>query len=202
MFEWFRKKAAPETFWSWLAANTVRIQADPRQDPGPITKEIRLAFKRSYPDLVWEISPSGSGTWGFCVSADGNAQLIPKVLDAVKSAPPLPGWRIQAFRCRGSLDAEIDLGGCKLGYDDIWCRVQPHDGGVNVALMIRGLSKESDEHLSSAALILLDNAIGEYDAMVKIKQLDRVPLAADPQKSKDFFPLRDLPEFLDNIETD
>jgi hypothetical protein len=200
MFGLFRKKAGSEGFWDWLAANTTRIQSGLKQDPQGLAAEIGRAFKHSYPDLTWEVSPAPSPPWLFCVSANGNAELFPKVEQAVLAAPELPGWKVQAFRPRGSLSAEIGMGGRKLGYEDIWCSVEPLGGGVRVTLWIRGLSPQSDQALSHAALILLDNAVGEYDAVMKIRQLDCGQLPPDPQRRDDFFPLGELPRFMDGIK--
>jgi hypothetical protein len=188
MFGLFRKKAASDDFWGWLSANSTRIQRGLERDPRGIADEVGEAFKRSYPDLVWEVSPSKSGAW-----------LFPQVRQAVRAAPEVPGWKVQAFRPRGSLTAEIDMGGRTLGYEDIWCSVQPIGDGVRVALWVRGMTPELDRVLSPAVLILLDNAVGEYDAVMKIKQLDRGPLPHNPQRREDFFPLSELPPFLDGI---
>ena len=199
MFGRFRKKAASGDFWEWLRANTPRIQSGLERNPRGVAHEIGEAFKRSYPDLVWEVSPNKAADWLFCISANGNRDLFPQVIQAVRSAPEVPGWKIQAFRPRGSLTAEIDMGGRKLGYEDIWCSVQPMDEGVKVVLWVRDMTPELDPVLSPAALILLDNAVGEYDAVMKIKHLDRGPLPENPQRREDFFPLKELPQFLDSV---
>jgi hypothetical protein len=200
MFGLFGKKTASDDFWSWLAANTARIQSGLKQNPQGLTEEIREAFKKSYPDLVWEISPAPSPPWVFCVSADGKRELFPIVEKAVQAAPKLPGWKVQAFRPRGKTqDVEIEMGNWKLGYEDIWCRVERMDAGVRLMLLIRGLNRESDKILGRAALILLDNAVGEYDSVMKIKQLDRGPLPPNPLRSNAIFPLSDLPRFLDTV---
>lgn len=201
MFGLMRKKAGAGGFWPWLAANTARIQASLKSDPQRIGDEIARAFEAAYPGLAWEISPAASPPWVFCISADGNRPRFPMVEQAVRAAPELPGWKIQAFRPRGSLTAEIDMGGRKMGYDDIWCRAEPlAGGGARVTLLIRGLTPQSDRALSPAALILLDNAVGEYDGVMKIGQLDRGPLPPNPQRGDDFFPLVELPRFLDGIK--
>jgi hypothetical protein len=201
MLRFFRRKIRSPSFWDWLAANTVRIQQELKEDPQGASKEIRRAFKQFYPDLVWESSPAESGPWLFCVSADGDRKLFPQVEQAVKAAPMLSEWKVIAFRPRGSLDAEIEMGGRKLGYEDIWCSVDAGTEGVDAKLWIRGLNPDSDEALSSAALILLDNAIGEYDAVMKINQLDRGPLLDNPQKTDRFFPLAELPKYLDCLKS-
>jgi hypothetical protein len=183
----------------FLAANTNRIQTGPKEDIPQITAEIREVFDDSFPGLVWEITRAPGATWLFCVSADGDPKLFPRVEEAVHAAPAIPGWEIQAFRPRGSLNAILDMGGRMLGYDDIWCGIVQRDGGIDVMLWIRGLSQETLEALGGGALILLDNAVGEYDAVTKIKQLDRTPLPMNPQRRPDFFPLAELPEFLDGL---
>jgi hypothetical protein len=199
MFGLLRKKASSGDFWDWLRANTSRIQSGLGRDPHGIAEEVGQVFKRSYPDLVWEVSPNKSGPWLFCVSANGNRALFPQVLRAVRAAPEVPGWKVQAFRPRGPLTAEIDMGGRTLGYDDIWCSVEPLGDGIRVVLWVRGMTPELDRVLSPAVLILLDNAVGEYDAVMKIKQLDRGPLPPNPRRREDFFPLSELPRFLDGV---
>jgi hypothetical protein len=205
MFGTSPKKPTARRFWEWLAANTDRIQSSLKEDSQSISAEVAQAFEQSYPDLLWEVSVSDSSPWLFCISADGNRDLFARVKQAVSEAPALPRWKVQAFRPRGALTAEIEIAGKKLGYDDIWCSVEPLDGGVDVTLWIRGLDAESDQALSRAAIILLDNAVGEYDAATKIKQLGRGPLPPRPLKknSESFpllFPLADLPKFFDNEE--
>jgi hypothetical protein len=186
-------------FWPWLAANTSRIQAAGREGAREAAGELSRAFKKSYPDLVWEITPTDSGPWVFCISADGNLELFDQVKSAVAAAPPIPGWEIKAFRQRGSLDAEIEMDGRKLGYDDIWCEVKPDGANARVTLLVRGLTLESAERLLGAALVLLDNALGEHDSVVRISELNNGPLPAKPVKSERFFPLSELPAYLDRL---
>ena len=199
MLRLFRKRSEGDTFWTWLAANTARIQSCDKQGFTRMGDEISKAFSSAYPDLVWEISQAGSHPWLFCVSADGRRELFPAVSQAVRAAPDLPGWRVQAFRSRGSLNAVLDLGGRKFGYEDIWCQVAARASGVHVTLCIKGLTPATDRALGRAALVLLDNAVGEYDAVMKITQLSRGPLPANPVRRADFFPLAELPRYLDKI---
>ncbi len=199
MFGILGRKTKDAGFWEWLAANTSRIQAGSNEDVPRITAEIKEVFGKSYPGLVWEITRAPGAPWLFCVSADGDPKLFPKVVEAVRAAPLIPGWEIHAFRPRGSLDAILDMGGRTLAYDDVWCSIVQRDGGMDVILWIRGLSQETLEALGGGALILLDNAIGEYDAVTKIKQLDRAPLPMNPQRRANFFPLAELPQFLDGL---
>jgi hypothetical protein len=200
MAETLPETAPGRDFWNWLGANTARIQSSLQRDPQGISDEIGREFDKAYPDLAWEVSPAQSTPWLFCVSANGNRDLFPQVVRAVQEAPAVPGWTIQAFRPRGSLTAEVNMGGKALGYEDVWCSVRPAGDGVAAVLWIRGLTPDSDSLLSPAALILLDNAVGEYDAVMRIVQLERGPLPQNPSRQDDFFPLAELPQYLDGLK--
>jgi len=199
MFGVFKKRRDSGDFWSWLRANASRIQAAGREGAGNAADELSRAFKKSYPDLVWEVTPSDSSPWVFCVSADGNPELFGAVKSAVADAPPIPGWEIKAFRQRGSLDVVIEMHGRKLGYDDIWCDVEADGAQARVTLLVRGLTVDLAEQLLGAALILLDNAVGEHDSVAKISELNNGPLPSKPERSPTFFPLSELPAYLDSL---
>ncbi|MBI3863027.1 MAG: hypothetical protein HY290_14140 [Planctomycetia bacterium] len=196
----FRKKRDSREFWAWLSANASRISAAGPEGAAHAAAELSRVFKSSYPDLVWEVTPNDSGPWTFCVSADGNPGLFDAVKSAVSDAPSIPGWEIRAFRQRGSLDAVIEMHGRKLSYDDIWCEVERDGDRARVKLLVRGLTLESAKDLLGAALVLLDNAIGEYDSVVKISELDNGPLPSAPVRSDKCFPLSELPGYLDSLE--
>jgi hypothetical protein len=200
MFGIFRKKESVGDFWDWLAANTDRIQLGRRQpDLAKVQDDLGQTFHKFYPDLVWEVTPASSPPWTFCVSADGDLARFPQVEQVVNSAPAVRGWKIQAFRRRGKLTAQLEMDGRKLGYEDIWCAVSPKDQGISVTLLIRGLTAANHEALGGGALILLNNAVGEYDSVTKIKELDRAPLPSNPQHQPNLFPLAELPGYLDQL---
>lgn len=200
MFGLFRRKPEPVDFWEWLRVNTARLRSRFQSRPQAVADEIGRAFSRSYPGLAWEVGPNPSGPWVFCVSADGNRDRFPDVIRAVRAAPELPDWKVQAFRGRGDLTSELEMGGLKLRYEDVWCGVvERQEDGVRLVLCVRGLTKDNDQVLTQAAVIMLDNAIGEYDAATKVKELGRDRLPDDPQQQENFFPLSELPVYLDRL---
>jgi hypothetical protein len=71
--------------------------------------------------------------------------------------------------------------------------------GIRMVLCIRGLTPETEPALTRAAVLMLDNAVGEYDAVMKVKELGRDRLPDNPQRQENFFPLRELPAYLDQI---
>jgi hypothetical protein len=197
MFGMSKRAAKKGAFWNWLADNSARIRTGLGQDSAPFADEIGEQFKKDFPNLVYEICVSANDPWTFCVSANGDPALFAQVEKAVQEAPTIEGWKVAAFRPRGSLDAEITMDGHKIGYDDIWCEAQMVEGKANVVLHIRGATVENEEALSHASLILMDNAVGEYDATTRLVVRDIAMLKEPPMATDQFFSLRDLPAFLD-----
>jgi hypothetical protein len=184
-------------FWKWVADNTARIKEGFKKDSRGTAEEIGEQFSNAYPDLVWEICVANDEPWTFCVSANANLELFPQVQQAVEEAPAIPGWTVQAFRPRGSLDGEIKMDGQTLGYDDVWCEALMVGGRAEVVLHIRGATVETEQTLTHASLILMDNAVGEFDAATRILIRNIALLVEPPTATGQFFPLRDLPAFLD-----
>src|SRR5438876_279941 len=178
------KKTGARQFWDWLAENGARVRAGLKRGVAEVARDVGKEFKRAYPGLVWEVSVGrGREPWVFCLSANGNRKLFPRVQRAVEEAPKVKGWKIRAFRPRGPVDAEISLNGQTLDGDDVWCEVTAVKGGVSVVLHLRGVTVQTEEVLSQMALILMDNAIGEYDSVMKIADVDIALLEGTPRAS-------------------
>ena len=213
------KRTTPEAFWAWFQVNAARVSELLPIDPGDISREVTAHLKAYQGDLVWEVSAEDGKAWTFAISADGNPGLFGDVQELVAVAPKIRGWKIEAFRQRGSLDAKIDMGGAVLGPDDIWFSYEPVGSGddtnedgngenaesglaggrIALTLWIRGLNKKNNEALSGAAIMLLDNALGEFDAVTRIASLDRGALPDDPGSLPDLLPFRELPRVVDAL---
>jgi hypothetical protein len=161
-------------------------------------EEISARFKQLDPRICVEIAPSKDGPWSLCLSADGQRDVFPAVERAVRGAPALDGWVVRAFRQRGSLGVTIKMTGATLAADDVWCKAEVDGAVVGVTLFIRGLTPENDEVLAGAAVILLDNALGEYDAVMRVRSLERGPLPPAPRDAG-LIPLRELPALFDAL---
>jgi hypothetical protein len=185
-------------FWQWIATNTQLLQTKKGMSEALID-ELSERFDQAFPDLTWEIELQNEHDWWFVISADGIPGLIHAVVSAHETAPKIPGWKIVPFRQRGKLSVSIKLDTRKLTYDDIWCGVEPDGYYTDVTFYIHGFSANTDHDLKGATLILLDNAIGEFDRMVKIGSIEFKPLEGKPGRSETFFPLREMPDYLDNL---
>lgn len=187
-------------FWNWLQDQSPQIQSSNASDHPLLMHELDQRFKASFPDFAWEITQQATGPWTFCVSARGNPDLFPQVRAVVANALSLSNWKIVAFRQAGESDASITLNGVTLHSHDVWCEVIPRGEQVDVTLLIRGLKGPAKETLLGCALMLLDNAIGEYASATKIAELSYGSLPYEIAKSESRFPLIRLSEFLAGLE--
>ena len=187
-------------FWAWFSGNAAQLRAEGPEGLRRGAEGLGSRLKEHHPALTWEISPVDPANWVLCVSADGNREAFPAVTEIVSAAPTVPGWSVVAFRQRGPLDVELQFGGHTLTYDDIWFTAEQEGDALSVTLWIKGLTRENDSALSNGALILLDNALGEYDAVTRIAGLGRGPLPDDPESRPGLYPLRQLPEMVDFLK--
>lgn len=193
------RKAAPRAvenpFWSWFIQTIAPLGAE-GLDQDDIVARIDEEFSKVYPDLAFELwGPDGDAV-DFVISADGQTELFSEVLDAVRSAPRIPGWRIVAFRPRRSIRARVSAMGHQLSGDQVWYHCEPEDGRLRVSLFVEDIDDDNWDILCATSCVLLDMALGEFDAATKIAALEHYPMN-DETRVLAPKPLSQLPEELD-----
>ncbi len=192
-----RPKAGVEGFWAWFAETIAPLGAD-GLDQDDIVARIDAEFAKVYPDLAFELWGPDGDMVDFVISADGRTELFTEVLNAVRAAPKIPGWRIVAFRPRRSIRARVSAMGHQLSGDQIWYRCEPEDGRLRIALFVEELNDDNWDVLCATSCVLLDMALGEFDAATKIAALEHYPLN-DETRGLAPKPLAQLPGELDRF---
>ena len=191
------------SFWNWLQENTNWIQVEGGGDIEENSNKIAAEFEKYFPNLNWEIEITDEGPWFFILSADGEIEKFAEVLTAFQDAPEMPQWVVLPFRQPGSLDLDVEVAGRTLTYNDIWCEIEVVEMedhlGIELTLLIRGLTEENEDEMADAAFLLLDNAVGEFDAATRICEVAVATLDEEPEESNDFFPLAELPDFIERL---
>jgi hypothetical protein len=192
-------------FWRWFAANSERLQ-DFESDREAKFEEVAAELHRVHDGLTFAFGPVGEGGREFVVSADGVREVFPAVQALVAAAPPLPGWRVVAFRPRESAreSAQIQMGDVKLGMEDVWFKARPDRGKVGLTLYVRGLSPndvQQGEILKQAAFIFLDHVLGEYDVETKVGAIDWKALPRDPA-ARGLKPFTEITAAVDELTAD
>jgi hypothetical protein len=192
----FKFGSPEQMFWLWFAENSEQLLVVKTAEE-PICDELDKKIREIHPGLAFAFGPIKDGQRDFIISADGSRELFPVVKKLAAAAPDLPGWTIIAFRPPGNIEASVKFGDYQLGPDDIWFITRPAPRGMGLTLFIKGLSGQTREVLTQAIMILLDNALGEYNVEAKIKHLDLRPLPGNPAELG-LRPFRELPKVIGN----
>lgn len=193
------RKAAAKTvtdpFWSWFIRTIAPLGADGLEQDD-IVARIDEEFSKYHPDLAFELWGPDGDEVDFVISADGQTELFADVLDVVRDAPRIPGWRVVAFRPRRSIRARVSAMGHQLSGDQIWYHCEPEDGRLRVSLFVEDIDDDNWDILCATSCVLLDMALGEFDAATKIAALEHYPMNEET-KTLAPKPLAQLPEELD-----
>ncbi|MDF1666875.1 MAG: DUF695 domain-containing protein [Planctomycetota bacterium] len=166
-----------------------------------MVEEMGLHLKEECPELFCEIGKLKEDPYAtLVITVDGRQENITLAQDVVKCAPDLPRWKVIAFRQRGNMESlEIRMGDeISLGIKDLHCQafVGPH-GELGVTLLLKDMDDQENDKRAGAAVLLMDHAIGEYDAMTAIRSLSIEPYKED---LPGLMPLEDLPGFIDKMK--
>jgi hypothetical protein len=188
-------RSAQDPFWTWFI-DTIAPLGPEGLDEDDIVARIDAEFSKTYPDLAFELWGPDGGEVDFVISADGRTELFAEVLDAVRGAPRIPGWRIVAFRPRRSIRARVSAMGHQLSGDQVWYHCEPEDGRLRVSLFVEDIDDDNWDILCATSCVLLDMALGEFDAATKIASLEHYPMNEETRVLEPK-PLAQLPEELD-----
>jgi len=186
--------STPEAaFWRWFTAHATEV-AKIAAGNEPIAVELASELRKLDAGLTFAIG-NKPGERELVISADGKTASFPAVKRVVAAAPVIAGWRVTAFRPRGSTDMTITLGdGTQLSGSDLTYRVLgSHEHKIDIELYVKGPTTITDA-VSQAVFLLLDSALGEYDVETYLGGIEMKPASAAPPNA---LPLTQLPKAVD-----
>jgi hypothetical protein len=172
MFNWFSKKPRTleeraDEFWAWFSKESEwLLNADYRE----VAEVLPKRLNRVHDGLVFEMDAQKVHPRELTISADGIAAHFSAVETVVDRAPPFPAWSIRRFRSRnpGYARVAIQFGPVKVAASDITCSLVAHGGHVHVDMFIPGCPTPVNKAYMGLGFLMIDGAIGEYDAVVKM----------------------------------
>jgi hypothetical protein len=198
MFEKLFKPNKQKDFWKWFTAKQDELyHFENNQDE--LFDQLGQRLKNINEDLVFEFSPvRDNGIREFSISADGMKRSFPAVIDLIEKAPDLVNWQFYAFRQRvpgNSIKIKF-ANGVEFGYDDIFFRYGEDEAEqkIGIELNIRNYD-EQNKGIKSAAFVLLDGLIGEYDMETRISWIDFAKL--EEENIENLYPLTYLRDLVD-----
>lgn len=159
-------KNEKKEFWRWLVSHRAEIHNEIKGSGAPTSHqwsitELGLQLKKVDSRLVHEIGMADSSTIELIVSAEGLKAAFPAVIDLVKSAPKLDGFKITAFRPRSPAGFQLEVAGKVITDQVLTYRLTPQGDSLGLELFI---DYDLDQHLQSMiGFLSLDQRLGEYD---------------------------------------
>jgi hypothetical protein len=117
------------------------------------------------------------------VTAHGNIEKFPLLMQVTAAAPALPHYRLRAFRERtAGADFAMGMTGFELATSDVLLCCSQDQGQIALDIRFaREIDAEHEEHARNMAFIMMDHVLGEYDFAVKVGAVDFVDGSPDPQ---------------------
>lgn len=191
-----------EKFWVWFKENQQRLKKF-EENPDKYLTEIHTEAKKIKAGLVIELEPPQSGIINMTVSADGDRNLFEDVKNIIAKAPKIEGWNFFAFRQRMSLDK---VKGMKLKVEDkeldpTKMKFLPVGSGKDLDIIIytKGVTEENYTQVAYNGLLLLDNILGEYDCVTKVRSYDFHDMPTKKKELEGLLPLIELPGYVDKF---
>ena len=204
MLRFFKKGDPIEKFWTWFKENEKRLRKI-EEDPGKYLTAVLTQAKTIQSGLAIEFEPPKNGIINMTVSADGDRNLFIVVQNVVDKAAIIEGWKFIAFRQRMDLEK---VKGMKLKVSDheldpVKMKFFPIVNGDTLDLIIyaEGVTEESYNQIAYGGLLLLDNILGEYDCVTKVRSYDFHNMPIKKGDLDDLHPLLDLAAYVDKFYT-
>ncbi|EOG6897023.1 hypothetical protein [Flavobacterium psychrophilum] len=202
MFGIFKKQEPIDKFWSWFQKNEKRLR-NIENKQSEILGEILEKAREIESGLAFDIEPIQNGILTLTISADGVKDLFPVVQEIVKKSPKINGWNFIAFRQK--IDKEkvkgmiLKSGNHEL--DPNKMKFFPIVDGKNLDIIIyvEGVNDENYNGVTYGGLILMDNLIGEYDCVTKVRNYDFHDMPKSKEELAELKPLLEISDYIEKF---
>ncbi len=201
MFGLFKKQNTVEGFWKWFEKNEQELRSFP-QNPDYHLNRILKQLQKIEKNLAVELEPARKGSPPIMtISADGVRENFPIVQEFISNAPVLEHWKFVAFRQRMSKDQikgmvlrsqDFELNPMEMRFAPISDR-----DNLDIILYTKGVNAVNYEQVAYGGLLLVDNILGEYDCVTKVRSYDFHQLPTSKSELRKLKPLLQLADFVD-----
>ena len=167
------KEAAIKKFWKFFEENHKNLVDDENDVNESVYMDVFDSLKEVHEDLVMEIGHMVTPLQ-IVISGDGIEEVFEFVDEVHNHRPKIAGWEFVKYR-QAKEDIEdqtITIGDDVLNLSEIlFDLVIDDDAGIVVIMFIPGYDAENNTH-EMLRWVILDNSIGEYDAVKKVGYFD------------------------------
>ena len=202
MFGLFKKGDKIENFWTWFAENE-KTYRNFQDNPDKYLNELLSNAKKISDGLAIELEPPKDGVINIPISADGVIDLFPVVQQIVEKAPKISGCKFYAFRQRMPVDnvkgMVLKAQNHELNPDKMKFTPIVTGDTLDIIIYADDITEDNYNQVAYGGLMLIDNILGEYDCVIKVRSYDFHNMPPNADNLTDLFPLLELAEYVDNF---
>lgn len=204
MFNFFKRADPVTAFWKWFAENERNLRQF-EGNPSRYLHQMLGKIRKISPGLALELEPPGKGPVIMTISANGDRNLFETVRSIIAKAPSLEGWEFLAFRQRMSAEqaGSIKMQSGEHELDPRKMKFFPirDNGDLNIIIYVNGVTEANFNQIAYSSLTLLDNILGEFDCVMKVKNYDFHTMPTNQEELAELLPLLDLPVYVDEFHS-
>jgi hypothetical protein len=202
MFGLFKKQEPIEKFWNWFKSNEKSLR-DFQKNPDKTLTQVLNNIKKIQSGLAVEFKPPKNDIINVTISADGDRNNFTIVQEIVAKAPKIEGYSFVAFRQRMPTEKVkgmvLKAEDHELNPDNM--KFFPIISGdtLDIIIYANKVTEENYNQIAYGGLMLIDNILGEYDCVTKVRTYDFQNMPTEQKELKELKPLLELAEFVDNF---
>ncbi len=183
-------------FWSEMLRNRSQIEilhaqsVSAREPSQELVRMIAEPLAACDSEITFEFGKAESGDFELTISADGARKKIDRVLELVKVAPRINGWKVHAFRQPTQL--RLSMHGQTVDSSTVMFAAERVGQQLDIVLSLPLPPTTPRDQRMHLAFLMLDGTIGEFEVMTSIGTVEAVthPAESSPRGMR---PLSDLP---------
>ncbi len=191
-----------EKFWTWFKDNEKRLRKF-EENPDKYLTEVLTQAKKIQAGLAIEFEPSKNGVINMTVSADGDKNIFSVVQNILAKAPTVEGWKFIAFRQRMNSEQvkgmKLKAEGHELAPEKMKFFPMANGDTLDIIIYAKGVTEENYNQIAYDGLLLLDNILGEYDCVTKVRSYDFHNMPTKKEELDELLPLLDLGAYVDKF---
>lgn len=195
-------KGQIDNFWNWFQSNEKNLR-DFQKNPDEYISPIQEQLSKIKEGIAVEFEPPKDNKITVTISADGDISLFPVVQKIVEKAPKIKGWDFVAFRQRTPQNKlkgiVLKVNGYEFSPDTMKFASIIVGDSLDIIVYTTNVTEDNFNQVAYGGLLLIDNILGEYDCVTKVRNFDFQNLPTTQTELKGLKPLLELSDYVDKF---
>ncbi len=184
-------------FWNWFNRNIANFESHNTAVLEKVLQELNIQLKKVCPGIFAEVSKTSEGQYNLVISTGGCTNRIKVVKELIDNAPTIPNWKFTAFKQKVNSDFTILYKNLEFTPSKMYFYPIHHNECLDVIVYIKDINGFDYVVIANFGFKSLDNILGEYDCITKLRHIDFQDLNTEPNKAC-LLPLSELPKYVHN----